>query len=99
MLVPALIFGWQGIRRYQTIFQTIFRPKTATLWIEHTPDALQGRWLQSNGELSYPYALRCIYLGANLIGLKIGGQTVWLWPDSAPYSAQRELRLLLASSQ
>ncbi|MGY4878342.1 hypothetical protein ACLUEY_10710 [Vreelandella aquamarina] len=95
MLVPALIFSWQSIRRYQTVFC----PRTVTLWVEHTPDALQGRWLQSNGELSYPYALRCTYLGPNLIGLNVGGQKIWLWPDSAPDSAQRELRLLLASSQ
>ena len=95
MLVPVLILGWHGIRRYQTVFH----PTTATLWVEYTSSALKGRWLQSNGELSFPYTIRCTYLGPNLIGLNVGGQTVWLWPDSAPYSAQRELRLLLASSQ
>lgn len=65
------------------------------LLVEHAGSALQGRWLQSNGELSHPYAIRCTYLGPNLIGLNVGIQNVWLWPDSAPYSAQRELRRLL----
>ncbi|MGS2744027.1 hypothetical protein ACU6TU_10615 [Halomonas sp. LS-001] len=94
LLVPALILGWQGLHRYQGVCGA---QQMATLWVEHTAGALQGRWLQSNGELSYPYALTSTYLGPCLVGLNIGGQRVWLWPDSAPSSSQRELRLLLTS--
>lgn len=95
LFVSALILGWQGLRRYQTVCGT---RQTTTLWVEHTASALQGRWLQRNGELSPPCLLRCTYLGPKLIGLNVGGQKVWLWSDSAPYSDQRELRRLLASS-
>jgi len=92
--VPALIVGWQGLRRDQSVYGA---RQTAILWVEYTAGALQGRWLQSNGEPGYPCALTSVYLGPYLIGLDIGGQKVWLWPDSATSSEQRELRLLLTS--
>mgnify|MGYP006896996719 FL=1 len=68
---------------------------TKTLWIEPATNALQGRWLQSNGELSHPHLLTCRYLGPYLLCLEVGGLTIWLWPDSASPQAQRELRRYL----
>ncbi|XKF16450.1 hypothetical protein LL947_04705 [Halomonas sp. BLK-85] len=65
------------------------------LWIEPTDNALQGRWLQNNGEMSHPHSLLCRYLGPYLICLGVGGRNIWLWPDSAPLQAQRELRRYL----
>lgn len=69
--------------------------QTKTLWVEPAANVLKGRWLQSNGELSHPHALTCRYLGPYLICLKVGGRSLWLWPDSASPQAQRELRRYL----
>lgn len=69
--------------------------QTKTLWVEPAAHVLKGRWQQSNGELSHPHALTCRYLGPYLICLKVGGRSLWLWPDSASPQAQRELRRYL----
>lgn len=64
-----------------------------------------GRWLSSdqrpadtawpmNTPLSDAYVVRCDYLGPWLIGLYVGKQRVWLWPDSAPSEHLREVRKL-----
>lgn len=69
--------------------------KSKTLQVESAADALQGRWLLHNGELSHSHRLGCHYLGPFLICLDVGGKKIWLWPDSAPAQAQRELRRYL----
>ncbi|WP_245791893.1 hypothetical protein [Modicisalibacter ilicicola] len=40
-------------------------------------------------------ALSCDYLGPWLIGLRVGGERRWLWPDSASRESRRALRRLL----
>ncbi|BBI62866.1 hypothetical protein [Vreelandella sulfidaeris] len=47
-----------------------------------------------NEELGEEHQVRCDYLGPWLIGLYIGKQRVWLWPDSAPSESLREVRQL-----
>jgi toxin CptA len=42
-------------------------------------------------------AVRCDYLGPWLIGLRLEGRRLWLWPDSAEPDALRALRRLLVA--
>ncbi|KAA0014390.1 hypothetical protein F0A17_01680 [Billgrantia pellis] len=55
------------------------------------------RWLwRPDGESELqPVTLRCIYLGPWLMGLVVDGRSLWLWPDSAPSEALRQLRRAL----
>lgn len=55
---------------------------------------LSGRWLLGNGELGEERPVRCDYIGPWLLGLHLGPQRVWLWPDSLPAHSHRELRRL-----
>ncbi|NVF15683.1 hypothetical protein HUO07_16080 [Halomonas sp. QX-1] len=70
-----------------------------------TASLFYGRWLpceQRPAENGQPlndlknkeYPVRCDYLGPWLIGLYVGKQRVWLWPDSAPSEQLREVRKL-----
>nr|WP_298058188.1 hypothetical protein [uncultured Halomonas sp.] len=45
-------------------------------------------------KLSEEHQVRCDYLGPWLIGLYVGKQRIWLWPDSAPAEHLREVRRL-----
>ncbi|WP_104201934.1 hypothetical protein [Billgrantia saliphila] len=60
------------------------------------PDA-GWRWLwRPEGESeSQPVTLRCVYMGPWLVGLVLDGRSLWLWPDSAPREALRQLRRAL----
>lgn len=59
-----------------------------------TGTQLLGRWLLANGELSDERPVRCDYIGPWLLGLYVGSQRVWLWPDSLPAHSHRALRRL-----
>lgn len=57
-------------------------------------DQLYARWLLPKGELGAEQPVRCDYVGPHLLGLYIGPQRLWLWPDSAPAHSHRALRRL-----
>lgn len=93
-------FGWHAYRRQPG----------GVLFLTSTASLFHGRWLlprdrQTTGsapmqgaelceEMGEEYQVRCDYLGPWLIGLYIGKQRVWLWPDSAPSESLREVRQL-----
>lgn len=52
-------------------------------------------WQPTLAAEAQPAGLRCRYLGPWLIGLKMDGRKVWLWPDSAPRQELRQLRRAL----
>ena len=62
----------------------------------------EARWVLSKEQpsegrvaaLNAAHQVRCDYLGPWLIGLYVGKQRVWLWPDSAPMESLREVRAL-----
>ncbi|MFG6160165.1 hypothetical protein ACGTNG_15300 [Halomonas sp. 1390] len=54
--------------------------ETITVWRDHVDEAWR------------PVSLRCDYLGPWLIGLRVEGQRLWLWPDSSDGDALRRLR-------
>lgn len=66
-----------------------------TLWVVERGGNVQGYWVHASGEVGHTQDLRCDYLGPWLLRLNVGGERLWLWPDSAPGDAQRQLRRLL----
>ncbi len=52
----------------------------------------EGSWLQSTGEAGVVLGVSCDYLGPWLVGLRIGSQRLWVWPDSLATASQRALR-------
>lgn len=82
--------GWRVLRgwRWQ-------QPLPRTLWVVEHGGGIQSHWVYANGEVGRPRTLRCDYLGPRLLRLNVGGECLWLWPDSAPGDAQRQLRRLL----
>nr|WP_273191327.1 hypothetical protein [Halomonas sp.] len=94
MLVLVGGLGWRGYLR---------QPK-GVLSLTSTAPQVQGRWLREpqheevaltqSEDLCDTGQVRCDYLGPWLIGLYVGKQRVWLWPDSAPRKGLREVRQL-----
>lgn len=56
---------------------------------------LQWRWRGAGEPAATSVALRCDYLGPWLIGLRLNGRRLWLWPDSCSSFDHRELRRYL----
>ena len=54
--------------------------ETSAAWRDHASEAWR------------PVSLRCDYLGPWLVGLRIEGQRLWLWPDSSDGESLRRLR-------
>lgn len=83
-------------------WRAYLRQPSGVLFLTSTVSIFHGRWLlprdrQTAGDapmLSEEYQVRCDYLGPWLIGLYIGKQRVWLWPDSSPSENLREVRQL-----
>ncbi|MDR5898579.1 hypothetical protein QC823_06225 [Halomonas vilamensis] len=71
------------------------QPLIRTLWVVEHEGSVQSHWIYASGEVSHTRTLRCDYLGPRLLRLNVGGERLWLWPDSAPVDAQRQLRRLL----
>ena len=53
---------------------------------------IEGCWLLATGEAGATLGVSCDYLGPWLVGLRMGSQRLWLWPDSLPGDSQRALR-------
>lgn len=68
-----------------------------TLYLLPRAEDPLGRWLLPQGELDESLAVSCDYLTPWLVGLKVGHQRVWLWPDSVPREAHRAVRRLFHS--
>ncbi|RUR34083.1 hypothetical protein ELY33_01655 [Vreelandella andesensis] len=58
---------------------------------------LSAQWLSAEGELENEHPVQADYVGPWLIGLHIGPQRLWLWPDSLSAHDQRALRRLCHS--
>ncbi|MFY0990674.1 hypothetical protein [Halomonas sp. C05BenzN] len=63
--------------------------------LRSVPGAAGGpgwQWRESPGAAWRPVVLQCDYLGPGLIGLRLDGRRLWLWPDSSDRASLRELR-------
>ncbi|WP_235039765.1 hypothetical protein [Vreelandella profundi] len=98
-LVLMLVSALGGIALWRAYTQA---PK-GLLCLSSTGSSCHGRWLlpfdpeppmNSRPSLGDEYQVRCDYLGPWLIGLYVGKQRIWLWPDSAPPERLREVRRL-----
>lgn len=54
-------------------------------------------WRESPGSPWRSVRLECDYLGPWLVGLRLDGRRLWLWPDSSDRDALRALRRELVS--
>lgn len=68
-----------------------------TLYLLPRTEGPLGRWLLPQGELEDALPVHCDYLTPWLVGLKVGQQRIWLWPDSLPAEAHRAVRRLFHS--
>ncbi len=74
------------------VWRDFLRQPQGVLTLTATASLLHGRWLSEHQAEEYPVS--CDYLGPWLIGLYVGKQRVWLWPDSAPKERLRDVRKL-----
>ncbi|WP_205527545.1 hypothetical protein [Halomonas sp. JS92-SW72] len=56
---------------------------------------LRWEWRQNGEAPWHPASLECDYLGPWLIGLRLNGRRLWLWPDSSDAASLWRLRRLL----
>lgn len=94
LLAVILLGGGLSWRAY-------VRQPYGLLYLTSAASVIRARWQplgdqpeQSDPALREEYHVRCDYLGPWLIGLYVGNQRVWLWPDSAPSVHLREVRKL-----
>ncbi|MFW6345585.1 MAG: protein YgfX [Halomonas sp.] len=73
------------------------RQPRGELSVEDAAAGVCWHWRGDGEPASRPVSLRCDYLGPWLIGLRLDGRRLWLWPDSCSPHAHRELRRLLVS--
>ena len=59
------------------------------------PGGLRWEWRQAGEAPWRPVSLECDYLGPWLIGLRLDGRRLWLWPDSSDADSLWRLRRLL----
>jgi hypothetical protein len=53
---------------------------------------VEWSWRESAAQAWRPVRLHCDYLGPWLIGLRVEGRRLWLWPDSSDAESLRRLR-------
>lgn len=66
----------------------------SVIYAQWQPLGDQSQQVKSEPTLSEQHHVRCDYVGPWLIGLYVGSQRVWLWPDSASPEYLREVRKL-----
>ncbi|MGO2263606.1 MULTISPECIES: hypothetical protein [Halomonas] len=76
------------------LWRTLHRQVHGVLYLSKRDTAIYGRWRKPYGELSDEVVVRCDYLGPWLVGLWVGPQRLWLWPDSFSRHHHRLLRRL-----
>lgn len=94
MFVLGSALGWRGYFHQPkgVLVLTLAAPHVQGCWLRERSPA-QGALAQSE-VLGEADQVRCDYLGPWLIGLYVGKQRIWLWPDSAPQQNLREVRQL-----
>ncbi|MGM0983471.1 MAG: protein YgfX [Pseudomonadota bacterium] len=85
-LLAVLVLGgvWLTLARHRPFGELRGTPKSA--------GGVDWSWRDSASQAWRPVSLRCDYLGPWLIGLRIDGQRLWLWPDSSDAESLRRLR-------
>ncbi|WP_246009154.1 hypothetical protein [Vreelandella nanhaiensis] len=76
------------------LWRSIYAQPKGVLYLTNADNAMIGRWRLPYGELGDEQLVRCDYLGPWLVGIWVGPQRLWLWPDSLPRDSHRLLRRL-----
>jgi len=84
-LCLAVITGWSFRRQWRGELSAGVRPDGELEW----------RWRGEGETAPRTVHLHCDYLGPWLIGLRLNGRRLWLWPDSCSAAAHRDLRRYL----
>ncbi|MCZ0925509.1 MULTISPECIES: hypothetical protein [Halomonadaceae] len=92
-LTAAMVIGVGG----GCLWRSVRCLPRGTLYLLPRAEGPLGRWLLPQGELDASLVVSCDYLTPWLVGLKVGQQRVWLWPDSVPREAHRAVRRLFHS--
>lgn len=72
-------------------------PRGELRGISRSAGGIDWSWRESHGLPWRLLDLKCDYLGPWLIGLRLDGRRLWLWPDSSDGEALRRLRCELVS--
>lgn len=84
--LAAVVLGW--------VLVTLARQRLRGE-LRGTPKAagdVEWSWRDNAAQAWQPVTLRCDYLGPWLIGLRVEGRRLWLWPDSSDAESLRRLR-------
>ncbi|GGC80305.1 hypothetical protein GCM10011382_07990 [Vreelandella lutescens] len=96
VLTAVMLGHWAGVSVLlagATLVCTAFYAQpSGMLQLIENGSQWEGYWLHSTGEAGPRYSVSCDYLGPWLVGLRIGSQRVWVWPDSLAGISQRALR-------
>lgn len=93
-LLDAWVAGTAGAVFIVLLWRSASAEPRGVLYLTQGDGTLLGRWRLAYGELGEELTVRCDYLGPWLIGLWVGPERLWLWPDSLPRESHRQLRRL-----
>lgn len=88
---------WLALLTLVVLIAVLWQWCAARPWgeLHATPQATGGvrwSWRDDPTVAWQEVTLSCDYLGPWLIGLKLNGQRLWLWPDSCDGPSRRSLR-------
>lgn len=82
-----------------TLYALRGRPRGTLRALPLADDSLRWEWQDAGDAAWRPVVLRCDYLGPWLIGLRLDGRRLWLWPDSSSAASLWQLRRLLVQQR
>ncbi len=97
----AVAFGWVAslwvwavvlVGGLWLVYRAYVAQPCGVLQLTDTGSQVEGCWLMRAGEVGPSVGVVCDYLGPWLVGLRIGSQRLWVWPDTLSDSSQRALR-------
>lgn len=95
LLVLVVASAWLALPVVMALVWLVCRQYRATLgqlkW-EPRQRSIQWSWRERPGDNWRAVAIECDYLGPWLIGLKLDGRRLWIWPDSSDAASRRLLR-------
>jgi hypothetical protein len=92
LMVSGVWFALLTLLLLTWLIRDGWRTATGQLKLEYHQRRSQWHWREASSSEWRPVALDCDYLGPWLIGLKLDGQRLWVWPDSSDAASHRLLR-------
>ncbi|WP_326521402.1 protein YgfX [Halomonas rhizosphaerae] len=96
-LVAAVAPAWAGVLAAVVLGGVLVtlarqRPRGELRGTPKAAGGVEWSWRDSADQAWRAVSLRCDYLGPWLIGLRVEGRRLWLWPDSSDPESLRRLR-------